>query len=81
MCVTLFFYFQFSRKDVVRHYRRYVNNFTVAMNILEKSIKRKQRFYDFLKKQMTASGIQLSLQALLLKPIQRFFQYLLFLKV
>ncbi|XP_011409669.1 PREDICTED: rho guanine nucleotide exchange factor 10-like protein [Amphimedon queenslandica] len=70
----------FSRRDVVRHYSKYVNNFTVAMNILEKAIKKKQRFFEFLKRQMKTSGIQLSLQALLLKPIQRFFQYLLFLK-
>lgn len=51
------------------------------MSILEKAIKKKHKFYDFLKQQMTVTPTPLSLQALLLKPIQRFPQYILFLKV
>lgn len=51
------------------------------MSILEKGIKKKHKFYDFLKQQMSVTATPLSLQALLLKPIQRFPQYILFLKV
>lgn len=66
---------------MVKHYCKYVNNFSKAMSILADNMKKRQRFLDFLKKQMVQSGTQLSLQALLLKPVQRFPQYLLFLQV
>ena len=79
MCVSIFI--QFTRKEVMKHYCEYVNNFTNSMNILEKGIKKKPKFLNFLKRQMLQSGTQLSLQALLLKPIQRFPHYILFLQV
>ena len=79
MCLSNFI--QFTRKEVMKHYCEYVNNFTNSMNILEKGIKKKPKFLNFLKRQMLQSGTQLSLQALLLKPIQRFPHYLLFLQV
>ena len=71
---------QFNRKEVVSHYSEYVNNFTEAMAILEKAIK-KSKFVTFLKDKYTQSKTSLSLQGLLLKPIQRFPQYILFLQV
>lgn len=51
------------------------------MSIIERGINKKQRLVDFLQQQLERSPSQLSLQALLLKPIQRFPQYILFLKV
>jgi Rho guanine nucleotide exchange factor 10 len=70
----------FGKKDVTKCYRIYVNNFTKAMSILEMAIKKKPKFLDFLKRQIQRSGSALSLQAILLKPIQRFPQYILFLQ-
>ena len=72
---------QFNRKEVIKHYSKYVNNFTKAMEILEKAIKKKPKFVAFLRKKYNQSKTSLSLQGLLLKPIQRFPQYILFLQV
>ena len=65
----------------MKHYTNYVNNFAMAMYILERSIQKKPRFVEFLKQKYTRSKTSLSLQGLLLKPIQRFPQYILFLTV
>ena len=72
---------QFNRKEVTKHYSLYVNNFTMAMQILEKAIKKKPKFVTFLRRKYNQSKTSLSLQGLLLKPIQRFPQYILFLQV
>ena len=72
---------QFNRKEVIKHYSLYVNNFTTAMQILEKAIKKKTKFVTFLRRKYNQSKTSLSLQGLLLKPIQRFPQYILFLQV
>ena len=72
---------QFNRKEVTKHYSLYVNNFTMAMQILEKAIKKKGKFITFLRRKYNQSKTSLSLQGLLLKPIQRFPQYILFLQV
>ena len=58
-----------------------MNNFTGAMSILESRIKKKPRFVSFLKDALITCGTNLSLQGLLLKPIQRFPQYILMLQV
>lgn len=68
-------------KALMKHYTSYVNNFTLAMNIFQKSIQKKPRFVDFLKQKYKSSKTSLSLQGLMLKPIQRFPQYILFLTV
>ena len=68
-------------KALVKHYTSYVNNFAVAMHILERSIIKKTKFVQFLKEKYKSSKTSLSLQGLLLKPIQRFPQYILFLTV
>ena len=65
-------------KALVKHYTSYINNFAIAMHTLEHSIMKKQCFVQFLKEKYKSS---LSLQGLLLKPIQRFPQYILFLTV
>ena len=65
----------------MKTYSEYVNNFTGAMSILESRIKKKPRFVSFLKDALVTCGTNLSLQGLLLKPIQRFPQYILILQV
>ena len=75
------FNLQMHNKALVKHYTGYVNNFAFAMHTLERSIMKKQRFVQFLKKKYMSSKTSLSLQGLLLKPIQRFPQYILFLTV
>ena len=79
--IFLCFSHQFYRKEVISHYVEYVNNFTDAMAILQKSIKKKPKFVNFLKEKYKDSKTSLSLQGLLLKPVQRFPQYILFLQV
>ena len=73
--------FQMHNKSLLRHYTAYINNFAKAMHVLERSIHKKQKFVDFLKSKYASSKTSLSLQGLLLKPIQRFPQYILFLTV
>jgi Rho guanine nucleotide exchange factor 10 len=73
-------YSQFYRREVIAHYVKYVNNFTDAMATLQKNIKRKQKFVTFLEQKYRESKTSLSLQGLLLKPVQRFPQYILFLQ-
>lgn len=68
-------------KSLIRHYTGYVNNFAEAMHTLERSIIKKPKFVEFLKSKFRLSKTSLSLQGLLLKPIQRFPQYILFLTV
>ena len=68
-------------KALMKHYTNYINNFAVAMYTLERSIQKKPRFVEFLKQKYVTSKTSLSLQGLLLKPIQRFPQYILFLTV
>ncbi|CAI8009581.1 Rho guanine nucleotide exchange factor 10 [Geodia barretti] len=70
----------FYRREVIAHYVKYVNNFTDAMATLQKNIKRKQKFVTFLEQRYRESKTSLSLQGLLLKPVQRFPQYILFLQ-
>lgn len=72
---------QFNRKEVLKNYSDYVNNFATAMDLLSKAIKKKPRFVEFMNQHYRKSGTSLSLQALLLKPIQRFPQFIMFLSV
>ena len=51
------------------------------MEMLQRNIKKKQKFVTFLKEKYRESKTSLSLQGLLLKPVQRFPQYILFLQV
>ena len=65
---------------MIGHYVEYINNFTDAMGTLQRNIKKKQ-FASFLEQKYRESKTSLSLQGLLLKPVQRFPQYILFLQV
>ena len=51
-----------------------------VMQILKKAIKKKTKFVTFLRQKYNQTKTSLSLQGLLLKPIQRFPQYILFLQ-
>ncbi len=72
---------QLATKEVIRSYSTYVNNFTAAISVLEQGLKKKVKFISFLKEKYKQSNTSLSLQGLLLKPIQRFPQYILFIQV
>ncbi len=72
---------QLATKEVIRSYSTYVNNFTAAIYVLEQGLKKKVKFIAFLKEKYKQSNTSLSLQGLLLKPIQRFPQYILFIQV
>lgn len=72
---------QFYRKPAIHNYRQYIVNFPAAMDVLAKGVHKKLKFVNFLKQQLKSDVSRLSLQALLLKPVQRFPQYLLFLQV
>ena len=66
---------------MLKNYSDYVNNFTTAMDLLSKAIEKKPRFVEFMNQCYRKSGTSLNLQALLLKPIQRFPQFIMFLTV
>ncbi|PIK35000.1 putative rho guanine nucleotide exchange factor 10 isoform X2 [Apostichopus japonicus] len=66
----------FSKAMVLDVYSSYVNNFTHAMETAKKSAAQKSRFHDFLEKHQSCSNDRLSLYALMLKPIQRFPQFI-----
>ncbi len=72
---------QLATKEVIRSYSTYVNNFTAAISVLEQGLKKKVKFISFLKEKYKQSNTSLSLQGLLLKPIQRFPQYIMFIQV
>ena len=51
------------------------------MGTLQKNISKRPKFVSFLKEKYKESKTSLSLQGLLLKPVQRFPQFILFLQV
>ena len=81
LCRALPSSLQFYRKPAIYNYRQYIVNFPAAMDVLAKGVHKKLKFVNFLKQQLKADSFRLSLQALLLKPVQRFPQYLLFMQV
>ena len=78
---SAFFFPQLATKEVIRQYSMYVNNFTPAISVLERGLRKKPKFVTFLSDRYKQSNTSLSLQGLLLKPIQRFPQYIMFLQV
>ncbi|XP_010288030.1 PREDICTED: rho guanine nucleotide exchange factor 10-like protein, partial [Phaethon lepturus] len=61
-------------------YSDYVNNFTTAMSLIKKACLTKPAFLDFLKKRQMASADRVTLYGLMVKPIQRFPQFILLLQ-
>lgn len=70
----------FSKSMVLDVYSDYVNNFTNAMLIIKKACLTKPAFLEFLKRKQAASPDRVTLYGLMVKPIQRFPQFILLLQ-
>nr|XP_056721574.1 rho guanine nucleotide exchange factor 10-like protein isoform X2 [Euleptes europaea] len=70
----------FSKSMVLDVYSEYVNNFTSAMSLIKKACLTKPAFLEFLKKRQMASLDRVTLYGLMVKPIQRFPQFILLLQ-
>ncbi|XP_023852227.1 rho guanine nucleotide exchange factor 10-like protein isoform X3 [Salvelinus sp. IW2-2015] len=70
----------FSKSMVLDVYSDYVNNFTNAMALVKKACMSKQAFLEFLKKKQASSVDRITLYGLMVKPIQRFPQFILLLQ-
>ncbi|XP_022085454.1 rho guanine nucleotide exchange factor 10-like isoform X2 [Acanthaster planci] len=66
----------FSKAMVLDVYSAYVNNFTNAMEVAKRAAAQKPAFRNFIETRQTSSIDRLSLYALMLKPIQRFPQFI-----
>ncbi|XP_069320712.1 rho guanine nucleotide exchange factor 10 isoform X2 [Eulemur rufifrons] len=69
----------FSKSMVLDAYSEYVNNFSTAVAVLKKTCATKPAFLEFLKCQ-EASPDRITLYSLLMRPIQRFPQFILLLQ-
>ncbi|XP_075454332.1 rho guanine nucleotide exchange factor 10 isoform X2 [Ascaphus truei] len=69
----------FSKSMVLDAYSEYVNNFSTAVGVLRKSCATKPPFLEFLKCQ-DSSPDRITLYSLMMKPIQRFPQFILLLQ-
>ncbi|NXX50222.1 ARHGA factor, partial [Tricholaema leucomelas] len=70
----------FSKSMVLDAYSEYVNNFSTAVGILKKTCATKPAFLDFLKQCQESSPDRITLYSLMMKPIQRFPQFILLLQ-
>lgn len=69
----------FSKSMVLDAYSEYVNNFSTAVGVLRKACATKPAFLEFLKSQDCSSD-RITLYGLMMKPIQRFPQFILLLQ-
>lgn len=70
----------FSKAIVLDIYSDFINNFTRAMEVAKQESKKKTAFADFLKMRQITSPDRLSFFGLMVKPVQRFPQFILFLQ-
>ncbi|XP_041828078.1 rho guanine nucleotide exchange factor 10 isoform X2 [Melanotaenia boesemani] len=70
----------FSKSMVLDAYSEYVNNFSNAMAVVRKTCASKPGFLEFLKNRQEASSDRMTLYGLMMKPIQRFPQFILLLQ-
>ncbi|XP_056632628.1 uncharacterized protein LOC130442494 isoform X1 [Diorhabda sublineata] len=70
----------FSKAIVLDIYSGFINNFSVAMDLAKMEAKRKSALADFLKVKQISSPDRLSFFGLMVKPVQRFPQFILFLQ-
>ncbi|XP_016345350.1 rho guanine nucleotide exchange factor 10-like protein isoform X2 [Sinocyclocheilus anshuiensis] len=70
----------FSKSMVLDIYSDYINNFTNAMALIKKACMSKPAFLEFLKKKQASSIDRITLYGLMVKPIQRFPQFILLLQ-
>lgn len=71
----------FSKAIVLDIYSGFINNFSVAMELAKQESKRKTALADFFKMKQIKSHDRLSFFGLMVKPVQRFPQFILFLQV
>ncbi|XP_055551577.1 uncharacterized protein LOC129733952 isoform X2 [Wyeomyia smithii] len=70
----------FSKSLVLDVYSGFINNFSIAMDLARMEAKRKSALSDFLKVKQISSHDRLSFFGLMVKPVQRFPQFILFLQ-
>ncbi|XP_054894379.1 rho guanine nucleotide exchange factor 10 isoform X2 [Poeciliopsis prolifica] len=70
----------FSKSMVLDAYSEYVNNFSTAMAVVRKTCASKSGFLEFLKHRQESSSDRMTLYGLMMKPIQRFPQFILLLQ-
>ncbi|XP_025020526.1 rho guanine nucleotide exchange factor 10 isoform X2 [Python bivittatus] len=70
----------FSKSMVLDAYSEYVINFSAAVGILKKTCATKPAFLEFLKQCQESSPDRITLYGLMMKPIQRFPQFILLLQ-
>ncbi|XP_074548337.1 rho guanine nucleotide exchange factor 10 isoform X2 [Halichoeres trimaculatus] len=70
----------FSKSMVLDAYSEYVNNFSTAMAVVRKTCATKPGFLEFLKHRQETSSDRVTLYSLMMKPIQRFPQFILLLQ-
>ncbi|XP_063233431.1 rho guanine nucleotide exchange factor 10-like protein [Bacillus rossius redtenbacheri] len=70
----------FSKSIVLDIYSGFINNFSVAMDLAKQEAKRKSALADFLKVKQISAHDRLSFFGLMVKPVQRFPQFILFLQ-
>uniref|UniRef100_A0A8D3A5L5 Rho guanine nucleotide exchange factor 10 n=1 Tax=Scophthalmus maximus TaxID=52904 RepID=A0A8D3A5L5_SCOMX len=70
----------FSKSMVLDAYSEYVNNFSNAMAVVRKTCAAKPGFLEFLKHRQETSSDRMTLYGLMMKPIQRFPQFILLLQ-
>ena len=72
---------QFSKGMVFEAYSAYVNNFSHALETSKKQARSRPAFAEFLKQRFAAAPDKLSLFGLMVKPVQRFPQFIMLLQV
>uniref|UniRef100_A0A336LM44 CSON003326 protein n=1 Tax=Culicoides sonorensis TaxID=179676 RepID=A0A336LM44_CULSO len=70
----------FSKAIVLDIYSGFINNFSVAMDLAKMEAKRKSALADFFKVKQISAHDRLSFFGLMVKPVQRFPQFILFLQ-
>lgn len=70
----------FGRPAVLDVYSGFINNFSVAMELAKQEAKRKSALADFFKAKQIGAHDRLSFFGLMVKPVQRFPQFILFLQ-
>lgn len=71
----------FSRPVILEIYSGFINNFSAAMELAKMEAKRKSALADFFKVKQISAHDRLSFFGLMVKPVQRFPQFILFLQV
>lgn len=70
----------FSKPQVLEVYSGFINNFSAAMELAKMEAKRKSALADFFKVKQISAHDRLSFFGLMVKPVQRFPQFILFLQ-